>query len=55
MNNAITPIEKLLMAQIWEITRPSYFQEKGNGEKVIELTRKLKAIKKDIEDANREK
>ena len=55
MSNAITPIEKPLMALIWEITRLSYFQEKGNGEKVIELTKKLKAIKKDIEDANREK
>ena len=55
MNNAITPIEKLLMAQIWEKTRLSYFQEKGNGEKVIELTKKLKAIKKEIEDASWEK
>ena len=55
MNNAITPIEKLLMAQIWEKTRLSYFQEKGNGEKVIELTKKLKAIKKEIEVANWEK
>ena len=55
MNNAITPIEKLLMAQIWKKNRLSYFQEKGNGEKVIELTKKLKAIKKEIEDASWEK
>ena len=55
MNNAITPIEKLLMAQIWEKTSLSYFKAKGNDEKVIELTKKLKAIKKNIEDANREK
>ena len=55
MNNAITPIEKLLMAQIWKKNRLSYFQEKGNGEKVIELTKKLKAIKKEIEDASCEK
>ena len=55
MSNAITPVEKLLMAQIWEITRLSCFQVKGHGEKVIKLTKKLKAIKKDIEDANREK
>ena len=55
MNNTITPIEKLLMAQIWEKTRLSYFKEKGNGEKVIELTKKLMAIKKEIEDANWEK
>ena len=55
MNNAITPIEKLLMAQIWEQTRLSYFQAQGNGEKVIELAKKLKTIKKQIEDANWEK
>ena len=55
MNNAITPMEKLLMAQIWEKTRLSYFQAKGNDEMVIELTKKLKVIKKEIEDANWEK
>ena len=55
MNNAITPIEKLLMAQIWEKIRLSYFQERGNGEKVIELTNKLKVIKKEIEDTKWEK
>ena len=55
MNNAITPIEKLLMAQIWEKTRLSYFESRGNEDKVIELTRKLKVIKKEIEDVNWEK
>ena len=55
MNNATIPNEKLLMAQIWGKTRLSYFQEKGNGEKVIELTKKLKAIKKEIEDGNWDK
>ena len=46
MNNAITPIEKLLVAQIWEKTRLSYFQSQGNEDRVIELTKKLKLIKK---------
>ena len=55
MNNAITPIEKLLTAQIWEKTRLSYFKSKGNEDKVIELTKKLKFIKKEIEDINWEK
>ena len=55
MNNALTPLEKLLVAQIWEKTRLSYFQSQGNEDKVIELTKKLKVIKKDIEDANWEK
>ena len=55
MNNAITPIEKLLTAQIWEKTRLSYFKSKGNEDKVIELTKKLKVIKKEIEDVNWEK
>ncbi|MDC2985046.1 hypothetical protein OAZ80_01855 [bacterium] len=55
MNNAITPIEKLLMAQIWEKTRLSYFKAKGDEDKAIELTKKLKAIKKEIEDVSWEK
>ena len=55
MNNAITPIEKLLMTQIWEQTRLSYFKSKGNEDKVVELTKKLKVIKKEIEDVNWEK
>ena len=55
MNNANTPIEKLLMAQIWEKTRLSYFKEKGNEDKVIELTKRLKVIKKEIDDANWQK
>ena len=55
MNNAITPMKKLLMAQIWEKTRLSYFKANGNDEKVIELTKKLKAITKEIEDAYWEK
>ena len=55
MNHAITPMEKLLMAQIWEKTRLSYFKSKGNGDKVIELTKKLKFIRKEIEDANWQK
>ena len=55
MNNAITPIEKLLVAQIWEKTRQSYFQSQGNEDKVIEITKRLKVIKKEIEDANWEK
>ena len=46
MNNAITPIEKLLVAQIWEKARLSYFQSQGNEDRVIELTKKLKLIKK---------
>ena len=50
MNNAITPMEKLLMAQIWEKTRLSYFKAKGNEDKVIELTKRLKVIKKEIEE-----
>ena len=36
-------------------TRLSYFQAQGNDEKVIELTKKLKVIKKEIEDASWEK
>ena len=52
MKNAITPIEKLLMAQIWEKTRLSYFKAKGNEDKVIELAKKLKFIKKEIEDVS---
>ena len=55
MNNAITPIEKLFTSQIWEKTRLSYFKSKGNEDKVIELTKKLKVIKKEIEDVNWEK
>ena len=52
MNNAITPIESSLWLKFGNKTRLSYFQEKGSDEKVIELTKKLKAIKKEIEDAN---
>ena len=55
MNNAITPIEKLLVAQIWEKTRLSYFQSQGNEDRVIELTKKLKLINKQIEDTKWEK
>ena len=55
MNNAITPIEKLLMAEIWEKTRLSYFQSQGNEDRIMELTKKLKLIKKEIEDAKWEK
>ena len=55
MNNSITPIEKLLMAQIWEKTRLSYFKSKGNEDKIIELTKKLRVINKEIEDINWEK
>ena len=55
MNNAITPIEKLLVAQIWEKTRLSYFQSQGNEDRIMELTEKLKLIKKEIEDAKWEK
>ena len=55
MNNVITPIEKLLMAEIWEKTRLTYFKSKGNEDKVVELTKKLKVIKKEIEDINWEK
>ena len=55
MKNAITPIEKLLVAQIWEKTRLSYFESRGNEDKVIEIAKKLKVIKKEIEDANWEK
>ncbi|MEC7738006.1 MAG: hypothetical protein VYE46_03915 [Cyanobacteriota bacterium] len=55
MNNAITPIEKLLMAETWEETRLSYFKSKGNEEKVVEITKKLKIIKKGIEDCCWEK
>ena len=55
MTNAITPIEKLLTAQIWEKTRLSYFKSKGNEDKVIEIAKRLKVIKKEIEDINWEK
>ena len=55
MNNAITPIKNLLMAQIWEKTRLSYFKSKGYEDKVVELTKKLRVIKKEIEDTNWEK
>ena len=33
----------------------SYFKSKGNEEKVLELTKKLKVIKREIEDAKWEK
>ena len=55
MKNAITPIEKLLMAEIWEKTRLSYFKSQGNEDKVIEITKKLKVIEKGIEDLRWEK
>lgn len=55
MNNAITPIEKLLMAEIWEKTRLAYFKSKGNEDKVVEIGKKLKVIKKGIEDCRWEK
>ena len=55
MNNAITPIEKLLTAEIWEKTRLSYFKSQGNQDKVVEITRKLKVIERGIEDCRWEK
>ena len=55
MNNAITPIEKLLVAQVWEKTRQSYFKSQGNEDRIMALTKKLKLIKKEIEDAKLEK
>ena len=55
MNNAITPIEKLLVAEIWEKTRLSYFKSQGNEDKIVEIAKKLKVIKKGIEDCRWEK
>ena len=55
MNNAIAPIEKLLMAEIWEETRLAYFKSKGNEDKVVEIVKKLNVIKKGIEDCRWEK
>ena len=55
MNNSITQIEKLLMAEIWEKTRLAYFKSKGNDDKVVEIAKKLKVIKKGIEDCRWEK
>ncbi|MEC7737825.1 MAG: hypothetical protein VYE46_02980 [Cyanobacteriota bacterium] len=55
MNNSITPIKKLLMAETWEKTRLSYFKSKGNEDKIVEIAKKLKVIKKGIEDCRWEK
>ena len=55
MSNVITPIKKLLMAEIWEKTRLAYFKSKGNEDKVVEIDKKLKVIKKGIEDCRWEK
>ena len=55
MNNVITPIEKLLMAEIWEKTRLAYFRSKGNEDKAVEIVKKLKVIKKRIKDCHWEK
>ena len=43
------------MAQIWGKVRLPYFKLKGDEDKVIETAKKLKVIKKEIKDVDREK
>ena len=51
MRNAITPLQKLRLGQQWENARLAYFRSKGDEEKVIELTSKINAIEKKLENA----